>query len=252
MAAFAFILFGLIVPLFAAPTNNQKGQGSDQGPPPECEKPFGDGKLAQGPSQYNFTVIARQRSDAVDYKKTFKGAPIDMIITFTAGANAGPVQAFALRAGIPFPVVQWQNTGDKQAKIVSCIAPQSVDTVLVKGQIGQRYSVAAVPLLAAWANRKSLPVVYEMAIQGSDGHIFVSAFNGTIDVQETDYELPAQFFQPPPNMRNGQVNMTDPRMQMQRGPSGMQGMGMQPGRQQRDALNTQAVFDDEDEQEMGN
>lgn len=244
----ASLLLALVVPLLAAPTQTQQQQGQAGGPPVECEKPFGEGKLATDASPYNFTVVARQRSsNSADYKKSFKGAPIDIVITFTAAPGAGAIQAFALRAGIPFPVVQWQNAGDANAKIVSCIAPQSVDTLLVKGNVGQRHAAVAVPLLAAWANKKVLPIIYEMAMQGGNGQIYVSAFNGTIAVQETDYELPKQFFQPPTNANNqrgmsGIANMNDPRFQQQGG-NQMQGQRgqfnqfpqEQQGRRRRDA-----------------
>jgi hypothetical protein len=237
-----FLIFAcLIAPLLAAPAPK------DQGPPAECEKPFGDGTLSKSASPYSFAVIATQRAEKTDYKKTFKGATIDMAITFAAPGGTSNIKGFALRAGIPFPVVQWKNIGDKQSKIVSCIAPQSIDTMVVKGTIGAKYSVAATPLLAAWANHNSLPVIYEMAIQAADGQIFVTSFNGTIDVAETDYALPKEFFQPPPGMsQNGQM---DPRMRGQQ--QGMQGMqGMQDPRfqqqRQRRAIDNELVDDDFD------
>lgn len=200
-----FVIVCLIAPLMAAPQlTRQQQQMLDQGPPPECEKPFGDGTLSKSKSPYSFAVMATRRAEVSDYKKTFKGAPVDLAIQFAAPPGTSNIKGFALRAGIPFPVLQWQNTGDKQVKIASCIAPQSIDTVIVKGQIGAKYSLVGTPLLAAWANKESLPVIYEMAIQGSDGQIYVTSFNGTINVQETDYVLPAQFFQPPPGMGQGQ------------------------------------------------
>lgn len=176
----------------------------EQGPPAECEKPFGDGTLSKSKSPYSFAIVATQRPDVVDYKKTFKGAPIDLAIQFAAPPGTSNIKGFALRAGIPFPVLQWLHTNDKQVKIASCIAPQSIDTLIVKGQIGAKYNVAGTPLLAAWQNNDQLPVIYEMAIQGSDGQIYVTSFNGTINVQETDYVLPTQFFQPPSGMGQGQ------------------------------------------------
>jgi len=218
------ILIGLIAPLLAAPARSGQGQGEDQGPPAECEKPFGDGTLSKAKSPYSFTIAATQRQEKSDYKKTFKGAPVDLAIQFAAAPGTSNIKGFALRAGIPFPVVQWKSLGDKQTKIVSCIAPQSIDTVVVKGAIGNKYTLAATPLLAAWANKEALPVIYEMAIQGSDGQIYVTSFNGTINVMETDYVLPKEFFQPPPGM--SQDGRVDPRM---RGQPGMQG----PGGQQR-------------------
>jgi hypothetical protein len=276
MLAKSLALLSLIVPLLAAPANQNL---QDQGPPKECEKPFGEGKLTTGANPYNFTVVAKQRSDASDYKKTFKGAPIDMIITFTAPPGAGGVKAFALRCGLPFPVVQWQNTADKQGKVVSCIAPQSMDTLVVQGNIGQRYSVAAVPLLAAWANHDTLPVIYEMAIMGGDGKIYVAAYNGTIKVKETDYKLPERFFRPPPGMQQGgqrggmgQQGMQDPRMmqdprfnqgQMGGMQGGMGGMGMQGQeqdqgfqRKRREAFDEDVLEDaglrTEEAEELGN
>lgn len=242
-----------VVPLLAAPTQTQNGQrqqGQDQGPPLECEKPFGEGKLATDPSPYNFTVVARQRTDVTDYKKTFKGAPFDLIINFITAPGAAPIQAFALRAGIPFPVVQWQKSADHQSKIVSCIAPQSVDTLLIKGQTGQSRAAVAVPLLAAWGNKQTLAVIYEMAIQGGNGQIYVTAFNGTLSVKETDYELPKQFFQPPSNAngqrgQSGVANMNDPRFRQQ-------GMNMNMQRQQRDAADDQTDQAHDDDEEDGN
>jgi hypothetical protein len=192
----------LVVPLMAAPQMTR--QGMEQGPPAECEKPFGDGTLSKSKSPYSFAIVATQRPDVVDYKKTFKGAPIDLAIQFAAPPGTSNIKGFALRAGIPFPVLQWVHNNDKQVKIASCIAPQSIDTLIVKGQIGAKYNVAGTPLLAAWQNNDQLPVIYEMAIQGSNGEIYVTSFNGTINVQETDYVLPAQFFQPPSGMGQGQ------------------------------------------------
>jgi hypothetical protein len=200
----------LIVPLLAAPQTQNRPQLTkeqqqmlEQGPPAECEKPFGDGTLSKAKSPYSFTVTAKQRQETSDYKKTFKGAPLDLTINFAAAPGTSNIRGFALRAGIPFPVVQWKNTGDKQVQVASCIAPQSIDTLIVKGQIGAKYSVVATPLLAAWANQDSLAVIYEMAIQGGDGSIHVANFNGTIKVKETDYVLPAQFFQPPQGQGQG-------------------------------------------------
>ena len=77
MAIRYMLLLALAAPLFAAPTQQQQGGQQGQGPPLECEKPFGEGKLATDKSPYAFTVTARQRADVTDYKKTFKGAPID-------------------------------------------------------------------------------------------------------------------------------------------------------------------------------
>jgi len=214
-----FVLVCLLAPLLAAPAP----KGQEQGPPAECEKPFGEATLSKSASPYKFSVVATQRQEDSDYKKTFKGAPIDFAITFSAAPGTPNIKGFALRAGIPFPVVQWKSTGDKQAKIVSCIAPNSIDTLVVRGSIGLKYNVAATPLLAAWANHEELPCIYEMAIQSNDGSIYVANFNGTIAVQETDYVLPAQFFQPPPGMnQNGQ-----------RGQQGGMGMMQDPRNQQR-------------------
>jgi len=219
----------------------------------ECDKPFGEATLSKNESPYTFSIIANQRQESSDYKKTFKGAPIDVtvILAATHHISTSNIQGFALRGGIPFPVVQWRDEGgDKQAKIVSCIAPQSLDTVIVKGNIPDKYSLVAIPLLAAWMNRNDLPVFFEMAIQSSDGQVYETSFNGTLTVKETDYVLPAQFRPPTPGMnQNGPM---DARMggpqggggqmgQMGGGPmgmSGMQQMGMQQnagnlGRQNR-------------------
>jgi hypothetical protein len=234
--------FCLIVPLLAAPTNNDLSAQQAQGPPKECEKPFGEGKLATGPNPYNFTVFAKQQSIVTKYKETFKGAPVDMIITFTAPPGTGSVKAFAMRCGLPFPVVQWQNTGDSQTKIVSCIAPQSLDTIV--GQVSQasigqqqRFSVSAVPLLAAWANHDTVPVVYEMAIQSADGQIYVAAYNGTIKVKETDYKLPEKFFRPPPRMTQQNQNGQDPRFNQ-----GQMNQFQQDPRFQQQQFNQQQQF----------
>lgn len=123
---------------------------------------------------------------------------LSVVLSFKAEPGTGNIKAFALRCGLPFPVVQWQSSAN--AKVLSCIAPQSLDTLSVKGNIGARFSASAVPLLAAWANHESMTVICEMALQAADGKIYVAATNATLVVQETDYKLPEQFSRPPPEV----------------------------------------------------
>lgn len=86
-----FILSITLPYLLAAPARTDKNTQSaqQQGPPKECEKPFGEGKLAEGPNPYNFTVTAKQRSETTNYKETFKGAPIDCKLAFEVLARSG-------------------------------------------------------------------------------------------------------------------------------------------------------------------
>lgn len=205
---------------FAPPGGRQQGpprgapQASSQDeenlplPPKECQLPFGEaGTLSNGTNPFNIQVSAIQLGPPKSGNdlKDLKGADLEVTITYTSRDPKHQIAGTAVRPGLPFPVGEWSsaqlqrfnsNPTQYQGKILPCLHPESADTLLVLGNFGTTLKWDLTPFLAAWNNKDSRKVTFEVGTFSTSNEIWIELVEVDVAIKETGYTVPEELLLP--------------------------------------------------------